>query len=213
MFVQVSTDEVYGSASDQEKFDRTSQLNPSNPYAASKAAADLLAQSFQNTHGYDVRITRCTNNFGRFQNPEKFIPTIITSALRGLSIPVYGDGQQVRDWIFVDDHCEGILAVISRGNPGGVYLFGGSTEVRNLDLAHAVLSAIAIARRSPEHALDHLIEHVTDRLGHDRRYAMDWSSSEAELGWKPKTDFEESLQSTVNWYIENQVWWEKLLTK
>jgi dTDP-glucose 4,6-dehydratase len=213
MFIQISTDEVYGSIEDKKKFTRVSPLKPSSPYSASKAAADLLALSFYTTHGYDVRITRCSNNYGRFQYPEKFIPTIITRTLQGSKIPVYGDGRQVRDWIFVEDHCEGVFSTIEHGKPGGVYLFGGSSEERNLDLAYQVLSAIGQYEHLSEGALDHLIEFVTDRPGHDRRYAIDWSSSEQELGWKPTTNFKEGLHRTVIWYLENRKWWEQLLSK
>ncbi len=210
MFLQISTDEVYGSVTGSERFSRASPIKPSSPYSASKAAADHLALSFYHTHGYDVRVTRCTNNYGRFQYPEKFIPTIITRAIAGEPIPVYGDGQQVRDWIFVDDHCEGIFSVIERGKPGCVYLFGGSSEVKNIDLATSVLRSIAQHQDQPPDALLSKIEHVRDRPGHDRRYAMDWSSSEIELSWRPKTNFQEGLERTIEWYLNNQEWLAEL---
>ncbi|MEP7236088.1 MAG: GDP-mannose 4,6-dehydratase, partial [Ignavibacteriota bacterium] len=211
LFIQISTDEVYGSLGSSGKFERHSPLNPSSPYSSTKAAADLLALSFYHTWGYDVRITRCTNNYGAYQFPEKFIPTIITKALRGENIPVFGDGLQVRDWIFVDDHCEGIFDVIEKGKPGHVYLFGGSNEKTNLDLTRTVLKALAGVTNIPEENCLKLITHVTDRPGHDRRYAIDWSSSKHELGWQPKTTFDDGLEKTVGWYLQNREWWESLI--
>jgi dTDP-glucose 4,6-dehydratase len=205
-FVQISTDEVYGSLGPVGKFTLDSPLRPSSPYSASKAAADHMALSFHHTHGLDVRITRCTNNFGRFQHPEKFIPTIITRAVKGREIPVYGDGNYVRDWIFVTDHCEGVLAALENGAAGETYLFGGSTEFDNNTLVRSVLAVIEDRTGKPD--LAKLIKHVTDRPGHDRRYAMDWSESEKKLGWSPKTDFNAALTQTVDWYLANRNWWD-----
>ncbi|MDP4219261.1 MAG: dTDP-glucose 4,6-dehydratase [Bacteroidota bacterium] len=211
MFVQISTDEVYGSLGSAGKFERHSPLNPSSPYSASKSGADLLALSFYHTWGYDVRITRCTNNYGAYQFPEKFIPTIITRALRGETIPVFGDGLHVRDWIYVDDHCEGIFKVIEKGKAAHIYLFGGSSEKTNLELSRSILLTLAQKKGvSKDHFL-RLISHVADRPGHDRRYAMDWTSSTAELGWKPRTSFSEGIERTVEWYVQNQTWWQSLI--
>lgn len=206
-FIQISTDEVYGSLGSSGKFGLDSPLRPSSPYSASKAAADHMALSFYHTHGFDVRITRCTNNFGRFQHPEKFIPTIITKALAGQDIPVYGDGNYVRDWIYVLDHCEGVMAVLEKGIAGETYLFGGSTEIDNNTLVRSVLRAVE--ERTGAKDLQRYIKHVTDRPGHDRRYAVDWSGSEQRLGWSPKSQFNEALTQTVDWYRTNRDWWGK----
>jgi dTDP-glucose 4,6-dehydratase len=211
MFIQISTDEVYGSLGKSGKFTIDSHLNPSSPYSSSKAGADLLAHSFYHTWGYDVRITRCTNNYGPYQFPEKFIPTIIIKALRGEEIPVYGDGLQVRDWIYVNDHCEGIFNVIEKGNAGKCYLFGGSNEITNLELSRMILTILAQKSNAEEDKFLKLLTHVTDRLGHDRRYAMDWSTSKDELGWEPKTSFSDGILQTVDWYLQNQKWWQELI--
>ncbi|MBS1902358.1 MAG: dTDP-glucose 4,6-dehydratase [Bacteroidetes bacterium] len=210
-FVQISTDEVYGSLGANGTFSHDSPLDPSSPYSSTKAGADLLALSFFKTWGYDVRITRCTNNYGAYQFPEKFIPTIITRAVRGQQVPVYGDGLQVRDWIYVDDHCRGIFKTIESGKPAGVYLFGGSSERTNLDLSRLILRHVARKMGKDEEALLGLITHVTDRPGHDRRYAMDWSSSERTLGWRPETNFDTGIERTVDWYLEHSAWWSEKL--
>ncbi|HET6511094.1 MAG TPA: dTDP-glucose 4,6-dehydratase [Candidatus Kapabacteria bacterium] len=206
-FIQISTDEVYGSLGSTGKFTTDSPLKPSSPYSASKAAADHIALSFHHTHGMDVRITRCTNNFGRFQHPEKFIPTIITRALSGQEIPVYGDGNYIRDWIYVEDHCEGVMSVLEKGRAGETYLFGGSTEVDNNTLVRSVLNILE--RKSGIAGLEQLIRHVTDRPGHDRRYAIDWSGSQQGLGWSPSSDFGSALEKTVDWYLANRDWWDR----
>jgi dTDP-glucose 4,6-dehydratase len=206
-FVQISTDEVYGSLGASGKFEVDSPIRPSSPYSASKAAADHLAMSFHHTHGFDVRITRCTNNFGRFQHPEKFIPTIITRAIAGEEIPVYGDGKYVRDWIYVDDHCEGVMSVIEKGKAGGTYLFGGSREIDNNTLVDTVLDILE--ERTGKTALRSLIRNVKDRPGHDRRYAINWSESATKLGWEPKAEFATALRQTVDWYLANRNWWGK----
>ncbi len=212
-FIQISTDEVYGSIDGVGKFTRLSPLNPSSAYSASKASADLLLLSFHHTHGMDVRVTRCTNNYGRFQHPEKFIPTIISSALAGKPIPIYGDGKQVRDWIHVDDHCAGILASLERGKPGAVYHFGGTGDndsvhgITNVELVHLVLRLLAEQSAVDISQYLALIRNVTDRPGHDRRYALDWSDSSAELGWKPKAGLEDGLRKTIYWWLANQDWW------
>lgn len=211
-FIQISTDEVYGSLHDaSSKFTLHSPIEPSSPYSASKAAADHLALSFYRTHGYDVRVTRCTNNYGRFQYPEKLIPTIITNALSGKRIPVYGDGLNVRDWIYVEDHCEGIFDVLEKGKAGRTYLFGGSNEVTNLDLVKEILTILADLNGVNAEKYLSLIEFVQDRPGHDKRYAIDWSNSEKELGWKPQTSFKKGLRKTVEWYLANKEWWLPLV--
>ncbi len=206
-FIQVSTDEVYGSLGATGMFTLSSPLRPSSPYSASKTAGDLVALSMYHSFGYDVRVTRCTNNYGAYQHPEKFIPTIITKALHKETIPIYGDGLAVRDWIFVEDHCDAIFAVMEKGKAGQVYLFGGSSELSNLDLTTHVLSALAKCKGVELDSYTLLLKHVADRPGHDRRYAIDWSVSEKELGWKPQTQFAEGIQRTVTWYLEEEQWW------
>lgn len=203
MFLQVSTDEVYGSIEGSGKFTLASPLNPSSAYAASKASADLLVRSFYRTHGYDVRITRCTNNYGPYQHGEKFIPTVIHAALSGNRIPVYGNGRQVRDWIHVDDHCEGIFAVLERGKPGGIYHFGGpaAEDTTNIELVAKILRLVADRTGRDRDELAALVAHVEDRLGHDVRYALDWSESLSALGWSPRISFDAGLETTVDWYL------------
>ncbi|MEX2465536.1 MAG: dTDP-glucose 4,6-dehydratase [Gemmatimonadota bacterium] len=205
-FVQVSTDEVYGelpwrdpeASDDAPCFTEDTPLAPRSPYSATKAAADHLVQAYHHTHGLDVVLTRCSNNYGPYQHPEKLIPLMITRALAGESLPVYGDGLHVRDWIHVSDHCAGLVAAAERGRAGRVYNLGGDAERTNLSVVRALLEIL----RKPES----LIEHVTDRPGHDRRYAIDFSRASAELGWRPTRDFEEGLADTVQWYMENEAW-------
>lgn len=209
-FLQVSTDEVYGSLGESGSFTLESPLRPSSPYSASKAAGDLVALSFEHSFGLDVRITRCTNNYGPYQYPEKFIPTIITHALERKPIPVFAQGLNVRDWIFVEDHCEAIFSVLESGKSGGIYHFGGSTELKNIELLHVILEILAEKVSKPIEEFTKLITYVTDRPGHDLRYSLDWSSSEKELGWKPKTQFNDGIKRTVEWYLENEDWWKNL---
>jgi dTDP-glucose 4,6-dehydratase len=206
-FVQVSTDEVYGELpwrdpedgdEDAPRFTEETPVAPRSPYSASKAAADHLAMAYHTTHGMDVVVTRCSNNYGPFQYPEKLIPVIITQALGRRPIPVYGDGLYVRDWIHVSDHCRGILAAAEKGAAGGVYNFGGDSERTNLSLVREILRIVDRPQS--------LIEHVTDRPGHDRRYAIDASRAKADLGWRPETDFRAGLRSTVEWYLSNESW-------
>ncbi len=198
-FVHVSTDEVYGSLQpDDPPFTEESPLQPNSPYAASKAAADCLVRAFVHTYGMPALITRCSNNYGPYQFPEKLIPLMIANALEDKPLPVYGDGQQVRDWIFVDDHCRGLLAAYEHGRCGEVYNFGGLSERRNLDVVRAILRILG----KPES----LIEHVPDRPGHDRRYAIDCRKAISELQWSPTVDFEEGLEQTIAWYVNNQAW-------
>ncbi len=198
-YVQVSTDEVYGTLRpDDPPFRETTPLALNSPYAASKAAADLLVRAAHHTFGLDAVITRCSNNYGPYQFPEKLIPLFITNLLADLPVPVYGDGRQVRDWIHVLDHCRGVDAALRRGKAGEVYNLGGRCERYNIDVTHMILGLCD----RPES----LIRHVTDRPGHDRRYAIDCSKAKVELGWRPTVTFEEGLASTVAWYRANPTW-------
>jgi len=203
-FVHVSTDEVYGSLGPRGAFTEASPLAPSSPYSASKAASDLLALAYARTFGLPVIVTRCSNNHGPYQFPEKLIPLMIANALRDEPLPVYGDGLHVRDWIHVDDHCRALLAALDRGAPGQVYNLGGASERQNLDVVKRVLALLG----KPES----LVRHVADRPGHDRRYAMDSSKALAELGWAPRRTFEAALEETVRWYVEHRGWWERILS-
>jgi len=198
-FVQVSTDEVYGSLGPSGAFTEESPLRPNSPYAASKAGADLLVRAAQRTHGLDAVITRCSNNYGPYQFPEKLIPLVITNALAGEPLPVYGDGRQVRDWIHVEDHCRGVLAALEAGAAGEVWNFGGEAERENLAIVRRV---VEITGASPG-----LIRHVTDRPAHDRRYAMDITRARRTLGWAPRWRFEDGLAATVQWYRTHEDWW------
>ena len=204
-FVQVSTDEVYGSLGATGKFTEQSPLEPSSPYSASKAGADLLALACHKTFGQEVIVTRCSNNYGPYQFPEKLIPLMIINAMRDDKLPVYGDGMNVRDWIHVEDHCGAIVAALFKGKPGAVYNFGGESEMPNLETVKMILGRLG----KPET----LISFVTDRLGHDRRYAIDSSFSRRELEWKPLHNFKEALDSTIDWYAANRAWWEPLLER
>ena len=198
--VHVSTDEVYGALGPGDPpFREDTPLDPTSPYAASKAAADLLALAFARTYGQDVVVTRCSNNYGPYQFPEKLIPLMISNALEGRRLPVYGDGRQVRDWIHVADHCAGVLAALERGRAGEVYNFGARAERANLDIVSRIVVLTGVAPG--------LIEHVADRPAHDRRYAMDPAKAERELGWRPRRSFEEGLADTVRWYVEHESWW------
>lgn len=197
-FVQVSTDEVYGSIEGTAKFTEESPLEPSSPYSSSKAGADLIALSYWKTYGMPVCITRCTNNYGPNQYPEKLIPLFILNASEDKQVPVYGDGLNVRDWIHVKDHAAGVARVLFDGKPGEVYNIGSGNELNNLEITRLLLSILG----KPET----LIKYVQDRLGHDRRYALDSSKIERELGWKAQTSFEQGLRETVRWYLENQQW-------
>jgi dTDP-glucose 4,6-dehydratase len=203
-FVQISTDEVYGSLGADGTFNESCQLTPNSPYAASKAAADLLARSYHKTYHLDVVITRCSNNYGPFQFPEKLIPLMITNALQDKELPVYGDGMNVRDWIHVNDHCRAIDLVLREGCAGEVYNVGGNSEFHNLDIVRYILTRL----QKPES----LIRFVTDRPGHDRRYAMDASKLQKELGWKPSISFEDGMNQTIQWYLEHEAWWERIKT-
>lgn len=198
-FVHVSTDEVYGTLGpDDAPFTEHTPLDPTSPYAASKASSDLLALAFHKTYGMDVVITRCSNNYGPCQFPEKFIPLMILNAIEGRSLPIYGDGKQVRDWLHVDDHCRGILLALDQGRSGEVYNFGGAGEQENIRIATTIVSTLGV---------DHsLLQHVTDRLAHDRRYAIDASKACKELGWNPMVDLQQGLADTITWYQQHQQW-------
>jgi dTDP-glucose 4,6-dehydratase len=198
-FVHISTDEVYGSLGPQGRFTEESPLRPSSPYAASKAAADLLVLSYVTTYGLDAVITRCSNNFGPCQFPEKVIPLFITNALAGEPLPLYGDGGNVRDWIYVEDHCSALDAVRRRGRTGEIYNIGANHERTNLDLTREILQRMG----KPQS----LIRPVTDRPGHDRRYALDASKLRRETSWTPARSFETDLESTIEWYRTNERWW------
>lgn len=201
-FVHVSTDEVYGSLGPTGYFTEATPLSPNSPYAASKAGSDLLVQAAHHTHGLPVVITRCSNNYGPYQFPEKLIPLFIKNLLADQPVPVYGDGMQVRDWIHVLDHCRGVEMVWLKGKLGEVYNIGGRTEKPNLELTYQLMDLLGKPRT--------LIRHVTDRLGHDRRYAIDCGKIERELGWKPLISFEDGLKQTVQWYRDNQPWVESV---
>jgi dTDP-glucose 4,6-dehydratase len=202
-YLQVSTDEVYGTLwPDDPPFRETTPMAPNSPYAASKAGADLLVRAAHHTFGLNTVITRCSNNYGPYQFPEKLIPLFITNAMADIPVPVYGDGRQVRDWIHVQDHCRGIDAALRRGKAGEVYNFGGKSERFNMDVTRTILQLCGKSQS--------LIRHVTDRLGHDRRYAIDCSKAEADLSWHPSTSFEEGLADTVAWYTANRQWVERV---
>jgi len=203
-FLHVSTDEVYGSLGATGLFTEETPLAPSSPYSASKAGGDLLALAYARTFSVPVVVTRCSNNYGPYQFPEKLIPLMIANALRDQPLPVYGDGLNVRDWIHVEDHCRGLLAALERGEPGQVYNLGASSERNNLQIVREVLRLLG----KPES----LIRFVKDRPGHDRRYAIDAGRARARLGWTPRLRFEEALAATVRWYVDHRPWWERVLS-
>lgn len=200
-FVHVSTDEVYGSIASGSATEAY-PLEPSSPYSASKASSDLLALAYHRTHDLDVRVTRCSNNYGPHQFPEKVIPLFVTNLLDGAKVPLYGDGLNVRDWLYVDDHCAGIDLVRTRGRAGEVYNIGGGTELTNKDLTGLLLEACGAGWDR--------VEHVEDRKGHDLRYSVDWTKARDELGYRPRHDFTTGLAETVAWYRDNRAWWEPL---
>ena len=203
-FVQISTDEVYGSLGPQGSFTESTPLQPNSPYAASKAAADLICRAYGETYGYYVLITRSSNNFGPYQFPEKLIPLMINNALTDSELPVYGEGANVRDWIHVEDNCRGILAALESGEPGRVYNIGGGNELPNIELVRMLLKILD----KPES----LIRFVRDRPGHDFRYSLDSSRASKELSWQPQVPFEDGLRSTIQWYTDNRDWCEKILS-
>ena|SRR5690554_285558 len=201
-FVHISTDEVYGSLGSTGSFTENNPLQPNSPYAASKAGADLLVRSFHRTYGISVNITRCSNNYGPFQFPEKLIPLMITNAMHNKPLPIYGNGLQIRDWLHVEDHAEAIKLVLLYGVSGEVYNIGGRMERTNLEVVQTILKMLD----KPSG----MIQYVEDRLGHDTRYAIDPRKMERELGWKPKKSFEEGLRETVRWYAEHTDWWHRI---
>ena len=209
-FVHVSTDEVYGELPWQDpsepgarvRFTEETPLDPRSPYSATKAASDHLALAYHRTHGLDVVVTRCSNNYGPYQFPEKLVPLMVTNALEDRPLPVYGDGLNVRDWIHVDDHCAGLVAALDRGAAGEVYNFGGDAERTNLQVVHAILEALGKPRD--------LVRFVRDRPGHDRRYAVDSAKARRDLGWSPAVSFEEGLERTVAWYGDHEPWWGRV---
>lgn len=203
-FIQISTDEVYGSIA-KGSWPETDPLLPNSPYAASKAAGDLLARSYQKTHGMDIRITRCSNNYGPNQFPEKVIPLFVTNLIEGKKIPVYGTGMNIRDWLHVDDHCLGIYRALMKGKAGEIYNIGGGLELTNLELTEKILNMMG--------KNDSEIDYVQDRKGHDLRYSVDWSKAHNEVGYSPKIKFEDGLFATINWYQENESWWKPLKTR
>ena len=203
-FVQISTDEVYGSLGPTGTFSETTPLSPNSPYSASKTSADLFTRSYYETYGLPAIITRCSNNYGPYQFPEKLIPLFITNALSDQKLPLYGDGLNVRDWIHVEDHCAAIDRVLHAGRPGEVYNIGGNCEKTNAEITGTILSELG----KPES----LIRHVKDRPGHDRRYAIDCGKICSELGWSQTYDFREGMKQTVQWYLDNREWWQRIKT-
>ena len=204
-FHHISTDEVFGSLelNSSEKFSNSTNYDPHSPYAASKAGSDHLVRAYHDTYGLPITISNCSNNFGPYQFPEKLIPLAITNLLEGKKVPIYGDGKYVRDWLYVEDHCLGIDAILKKGKVGSTYLIGGLTvDISNLDLIKKIIRIMDFSEEN--------IEYVKDRPGHDRRYAIDWSQIKSELGWEPKYNFDEALNMTISWYRENTEWWKPL---
>ena len=200
-FLQVSTDEVYGSI-ESGSWSEDWPLQPNSPYSASKASGELLARSYNKTHGMDVVITRCSNNYGTHHFPEKLIPLFITNLIEGKKVPVYGTGMNVRDWLHVDDHCRGIYQVLMNGRSGEVYNIGGGRELTNNEITRLILDAMGADESS--------IEYVEDRKGHDLRYSVDWTKINQEIGYKPQVKFEDGLRETIQWYRDNEAWWKPL---
>jgi dTDP-glucose 4,6-dehydratase len=218
-FLHVSTDEVYGSLGPEGKFSETTSYAPNSPYAASKAAADHLVRAYFHTYGLPALLTNCSNNYGPYQFPEKLIPLMILNALEGKPLPIYGDGGNVRDWLYVEDHCRGILAVLERGRPGEKYNLGGRSERTNLEIVDTICDALEALRPAAENpALQRrgiggyrdLKTYVPDRPGHDRRYAIDDAKIRAEIGWEPRHDLASGLAATVRWYLDHQAWCESV---
>ena len=202
IFIQVSTDEVYGELGSEGYFTEDTPLAPNSPYSASKASADMLARAYHRTFGLPVIITRCSNNYGPYQFPEKLIPLMISNAFENKELPVYGKGTNVRDWIHVEDHCRGILTALRKGKPGEVYNFGSNNEKKNIEIVKTILKYLD----KPEG----LIKFVKDRPGHDRRYAIDSEKAVRELGWKPLVSFDKGIKNTIEWYLENKKWWQEI---
>ncbi len=203
-FLHISTDEVYGSLGETGAFTEETPLAPNSPYSASKTAADMMVRAYHRTYGLPVLITRCSNNYGPYQFPEKLIPLMVSNAIEGKDLPIYGDGMYIRDWIYVEDHCRALDKVLQQGSAGEVYNIGGRSEKPNLYVAKTIL-----ARLGKPHSL---IRFVADRPGHDRRYAIDFSKIEKELGWTPSVSFEEGIRQTIEWYQAHPEWWKKIKT-
>ncbi|GEK88404.1 dTDP-glucose 4,6-dehydratase [Alkalibacterium putridalgicola] len=201
-FVQVSTDEVYGSLGPEGYFTEETPLAPNSPYSASKASADMLVRSYNETYGMNVNITRCSNNYGPYHFPEKLIPLMITNAMDGKQLPIYGDGENIRDWLHVKDHCQAIHLVMKNGKSGEVFNVGGHNERTNNDIVNLIVDKLAVSKN--------LITYVDDRLGHDKRYAIDPTKLENELGWKPEYTFDTGIEETIDWYQKNEDWWRPL---
>jgi dTDP-glucose 4,6-dehydratase len=201
-YVQISTDEVYGTLGETGYFTEETPLAPNSPYSASKASADLLVRAYHETYGLNVNITRCSNNYGPYHFPEKLIPLMVTNALEGKELPIYGDGRNIRDWLHVKDHSAAIDLVIHNGRPGEVYNIGGHNERTNNEIVHFIVEKLGVSKD--------LIKYVSDRPGHDRRYAIDSTKIMTELGWKPQYTFETGIVETIQWYIDNQEWWRNI---
>lgn len=207
-FLQVSTDEVYGSLPEdrpEEKFTEQTPIATNSPYSASKAGADCLVRAYHHTHGLPTLITRCSNNYGPYQFPEKLIPLFVTNLIEGRKVPLYGDGLNVRDWLYVEDHCDAVWTVLTRGTSGEVYNIGGNNELTNRVITETIL-------REMDRPWDQWVHYVKDRPGHDRRYAIDASKIRKELGWSPKHRFAEAIRTTIRWYVENAAWWRSIKT-
>ena len=210
-FLHVSTDEVYGSLGDNGKFIETTPYDPSSPYSASKAGSDHLVRAWHRTFGLPILITNCSNNYGPHQFPEKLIPLMIINCLHGKPLPVYGKGENVRDWLFVRDHCEAILTVLRKGKVGETYNIGGNNEIKNIDVIQIICDVLdEILPRDNGLVYSELIHYVTDRPGHDFRYAIDATKIEKELGWSPIESFETGVRKTIQWYLDNQTWWKSI---
>lgn len=203
-FLQVSTDEVYGSLGPEGKFTETTPISPNSPYSSSKAGADMMALAFYHTYGLPIVLTRCSNNYGPLQFPEKLIPLMILNTLQNKKLPVYGDGMNIRDWIYVIDHNKAIDLVFEKGRPGEAYNIGAENEIPNIDIVKLILKHLGKD--------ESLIEYVKDRPGHDRRYAIDATKLKTELGWKPEFQFEEAMSNTIEWYLANKDWWQNIIS-
>lgn len=203
-FLQISTDEVYGALGKTGKFVETMPLKPNSPYSASKASADLIVRAYYQTYGMPVNITRCSNNYGPYQFPEKLIPLMINNCLKEKDLPVYGDGMQVRDWLHVNDHCAAIDTVLHKGKEGEIYNIGGNNEKTNIEIVKLIIKTLGKSEK--------LIKHVKDRPGHDRRYAIDNTKITTQLGWKPKYTFEEGIKETIQWYLDNREWIDNIVS-
>jgi dTDP-glucose 4,6-dehydratase len=210
-FLHISTDEVYGALGPTGYFTEETPLDPHSPYSASKASSDLIVKAYHDTYGLNTNITRCSNNYGPYQFPEKLIPLMIHNALNHKELPVYGDGKHVRDWLYVEDHCKAIDLVFEKGKSGEVYNIGGHNEKENIEIVKLIINYLQEKTKDKD-INESLIKHVKDRLGHDRRYAIDPTKIKNELGWEPETRFEDGIKQTIDWYLENQEWMKKVIT-